>query len=103
VTLTARNLDSIRSLFRDLSPRDEQDTHVIPQFSPAIVAEFRRKYRSNKPARRNAQFTVGVHVRRLNRFDDNIDYVASLSRVERTLAMVRQRLNERGVEPVVRI
>lgn len=103
VTITARNLDSIRSLFRDLSPRDEQDTHVIPHFSPAIVDEFRRKFRSNKPARSNAQLTVCVHVRRLNRFDDNPDYVASLSRMERTLAMVRGILNERGVDFVVRI
>lgn len=103
VALTARNLDSIRSLFRDLSPRDGQDTHVIPQFSPAIVAEFRRKYRSNKPVRRNARFTVGVHVRRLNRFDDNPDYVASLSRMARTLVLVRESLNDRGVDFVVRI
>ncbi|MDB5489753.1 MAG: hypothetical protein JWQ58_3468 [Reyranella sp.] len=103
VAITARNLDSIRSLFRDLSPRDEQDTHVIPQFSPAIVGEFRRKYHSTKRPRRNARLTVCVHVRRLNRFDDNVDYVASLSRVERTLATVRGILNERGVDPVVRI
>ncbi len=103
VTITARNMDSIRSLFRDLSPGTEHDTHVIPQFSPAIVAEFRRKYRSNKRPRGNAKLTVCVHVRRFNRFDDNVDYVASFARVERTLAMVRQRLNDRGVDPVVRI
>lgn len=103
VTITARNLDSIRSLFRDLSPRDERDTHVMPQFSPAIVAEFRRKYRSNKRPRGNARLTVGVHVRQLNRFDDNLDYVASLSRMARTLALVRGILNDCGVDFVVRV
>lgn len=101
--ITARNFDSLRSLFGDLSPGDEHDTHVIPQFSPATIGEFRRKYRANKPPRRNTTLTVCVHVRRFNGFDDNAAYVASFARMERTLALVRGLLDEHAIEHVVRI
>jgi hypothetical protein len=101
--ITAVNLDLIRALFCELIPCDGNDTHVMPQFSAAIVAEFRRKYYSNKSPRRNAKLTVCVHIRRFNAFDNNIDYVASLPRVGRTLARVRSILEENGIEHAVRI
>ncbi len=101
--VTAINLDSIRALLGDLGPRDGNDTHVMPQFSPAILGEFRRKYYSNKSPRRNARLTICVHIRRLNAFDNNVDYVASLPRVDRTVARVRSILEENGIDHVVRI
>lgn len=101
--ITAVNLDSIRSFFGELHPRNEHDTHVMPQFSPAVVEEFRRKYHSNKSPRRNAKLIVGVHVRRFNAFDNNADYVASFPRMVRTLARVRSVLEGKGIDYAVRI
>ena len=101
--LTPLNLDPIRALFGPLRPRTAHDTHVIPAFPPARITEFRRKYYVNKAPRRNARVTVGVHLRRFNAFDDNPDYIASLDRIDRTLADVRAVLERLGIEPVVRL
>lgn len=67
------------------------------------MGEFRRKYYSNKSSHRNAKLTVCVHVRRFNAGDDNISYVASFSRVGRTLTDVRAVLAEQRIDHVVRI
>ncbi len=102
-SITPINFDPIRSLFGDLRPYNEHDTHVVPQFSPEVVGEFRRKYYSNKSSRRNARLTVCVHIRRFNAGDDNISYVASFSRMGRTLADVRAVLAEQRIDHVIRI
>ncbi len=102
-SITPTNFDPIRSLFGELRPYNEHDTHLIPQFSPEIVKEFRRKYYSNKSPRESAKLTVCVHVRRFNAGDDNISYIASFSRMGRTLADVRAILTEQRIDHVVRI
>ena len=102
-SITPINFDPIRSLFGDLRPYNEHDTHVVPQFSVEVVGEFRRKYYSNKAPHRNAKLTVGVHIRRFNAGDDNLSYVASFSRMGRTLAGVRAVLAEQRIDYVVRI
>lgn len=102
-SITPINFDPIRSLFGDLHPYNEHDTHVVPQFSPAVVGEFRRKYYSNKPLHKNAELTVCVHIRRFNAGDDNVSYVASFSRIGRTLADVRAVLAAHRIDHVVRI
>ena len=100
---TAINFDSIRSLFGELRPYNNHDTHVIPQFSAASIGEFRRKYHANKSPRTNQRLTVCVHLRRFNRFDNNVDYVAPFSRVARTLAEVRTVLDAKGIEYAVHL
>jgi len=100
---TASNFDSVRSLFGELRARTDHDTHMIPQFSATSIGEFRRKYRANKTPRPKGRLTVCVHLRRFNRFDDNVDYVASFSRVARTLGEVRTVLDATGIEHAVHL
>jgi hypothetical protein len=103
VVLDPSNLHGIRSLPGVPNPYSEQDTKSVPQFPADVIQEFRGKYYSNKTPRKNSRLTICIHIRRFNTGDRNSAYVASFSRVQRSLSQVQSVLNSHSVPYAVRL
>ena len=74
-----------------------------PAFDEALVQDFRRKYRLDKPRRTNAPPSVCVHVRRRNRHDFHSEDDTDMECLVRVVAQVRATLGELKIEHTLRV
>jgi hypothetical protein len=103
VVLDSNNLHSVRSLFGVPNPHSEQDSKLVPQFPADVIQEFRGKYYSNKTPHKNSKLTICIHIRRFNSGDSSSAYLASFSRVQRTLSQVQSVLKSHRIPYAVRL
>lgn len=74
-----------------------------PPLDEALVHDFRRKYRLDRPHRANAPPSVCVHVRRQNRHDFHAEDATDMACLTRVVAQARGILRDRGVPQTLRV
>jgi hypothetical protein len=92
-------------LFVAMPPQNAPDGALIPHFGPTVLAEFRHKYRANKPQRlpRSGRLIVALHVRRHVAHDADHPYAMSLPRMAQLLTTVERVVATTGSTCEVRV
>jgi hypothetical protein len=94
---------ALLKLFLTPGPSNDPENVPVPIFGAAVLQELRRKYRANKPPRRDRKFAVCLHIRRFNRHDSHNDYFMPGERMARTLRRVEALLDAHRIERTIRI
>lgn len=74
-----------------------------PPFDEALLQDFRRKYRLDRPRRTNAPLSVCVHVRRRNRHDFHSEDATDMECLARVVTQVRAMLRELQTPHTLRV